>query len=339
MLAVVQNKEVWHWVDKMQRTALHVLSANPCVTGELLRLLAGALLQGQKNAWQARDKGERTPLHVLCLNAHASAATLSAACSFACRCESVRTANDDDLRQHALHRHERWIATMRRELHRVVADKRIAEETLHAITSALSASDAEGLVSTMFTRRAAVDLTASISISTSAKTHSSSSPTSSILAKTNTCFDEECAMADFGHHASISDQHAVRADPFLANATLSNARELNGHVAIIQRSQPGEVSFGLQAKHAQDAGAIAVILTNNTDEEFVAYGEDDASAIKIPVVCVKKSTADRMTADTRVSIHTGEERSLMDVLLLRHDLGTIVTMQWLVDPALRRTGV
>jgi hypothetical protein len=85
----------------------------------------------------------------------------------------------------------------------------------------------------------------------------------------------------------------VRAIPATADRPLENARSVSGCVVVIDR---GGVPFVTKARHAQAAGAVGVILVNDTDEPLTAHGHrnldgtiDGGADVSIPVVCVRKS--------------------------------------------------
>ncbi len=67
----------------------------------------------------------------------------------------------------------------------------------------------------------------------------------------------------------------------------SNAAAMNGKIVILYR---GSCNFVVKVKSAQDAGAIAVIVVNNTTGE-VSMSGDDAS-ITIPAISVTKALGD-----------------------------------------------
>lgn len=67
----------------------------------------------------------------------------------------------------------------------------------------------------------------------------------------------------------------------------SNAAAMNGKIVILYR---GSCNFVVKVKSAQDAGAIAVIVVNNTTGE-VSMSGDDAS-ITIPAISITKALGD-----------------------------------------------
>lgn len=66
-----------------------------------------------------------------------------------------------------------------------------------------------------------------------------------------------------------------------------NASSLNGNIAVIRRGTCTSIEKVL---NAQDAGAIAVIVVNNLDNNLYISGSDDT--ITIPAICVNQSTGE-----------------------------------------------
>ncbi|EQC33329.1 hypothetical protein, variant [Saprolegnia diclina VS20] len=108
----------------------------------------------------------------------------------------------------------------------------------------------------------------------------------------------------------------VHAEPRTAFPSVTNAAALRGKIAVVQR---GECSFAAKAKSLQAAGAIAMILTNSS-EDLVRMGEafaHEGVGIEIPVLMVGlglgRSLRDGLTATVELKI---EERSKasMDVV-------------------------
>lgn len=86
----------------------------------------------------------------------------------------------------------------------------------------------------------------------------------------------QCALAAFGAQSASLEARLVCVDPPRADcATVQNAHELRGAVALVVR---GGCSFALKARRVQAAGAVAMVLANNTREEpFAAFtmGDDN----------------------------------------------------------------
>ncbi len=71
-------------------------------------------------------------------------------------------------------------------------------------------------------------------------------------------------------------------------SALVNNAELNGKIALVRR---GSCNFTVKVKHAENAGAIAVIVMNNVDGDPTNMGGDDTS-IMIPAVMISKGNGD-----------------------------------------------
>ena len=90
----------------------------------------------------------------------------------------------------------------------------------------------------------------------------------------------------------------VVADPPLADGPLRNADALRGQISVVER---GSVSFVEKARRLQAAGAAAVVVLNVDEADYVPLGMvgDPGSDIAVPVVCVRRSSAEllkRLTA-------------------------------------------
>ncbi|MGM8892226.1 PA domain-containing protein, partial [Psychrobacter sp. 1Y1] len=68
----------------------------------------------------------------------------------------------------------------------------------------------------------------------------------------------------------------------------TNAADITGNIAIIDR---GACAFTQKVKHAQDAGAIAVIIANNKDADAVITMAGDDESITIPAMMVSQNEA------------------------------------------------
>lgn len=84
----------------------------------------------------------------------------------------------------------------------------------------------------------------------------------------------------------------VKADPFEACGTLTNAAAMNGNIALIKR---GNCEFGAKAEEAQNAGAIAVIIINHLPGPPVGMGAGARGAnVTIPVIMVSEVDGDKI---------------------------------------------
>uniref|UniRef100_H3GL19 Isochorismatase-like domain-containing protein n=1 Tax=Phytophthora ramorum TaxID=164328 RepID=H3GL19_PHYRM len=109
-----------------------------------------------------------------------------------------------------------------------------------------------------------------------------------------------CPMADFGA-TGVREGHdiyaqAIVAQPVTAHIPLKNAFELRGKIAVLQR---GICDFVTKVLHAQLAGAVAVLVANNSDdgsgEAFVmdaGQRHDQLEAtVAIPAMMVSRAHA------------------------------------------------
>jgi len=92
------------------------------------------------------------------------------------------------------------------------------------------------------------------------------------------------------------------ANPTLACDALVNGSAVNGNIAVIER---GTCYFVDKVKHAQDVGAIGVLMINNVSGGPIIMGGDDAS-ITIPSVMISKADGvailDALNNSTPVSV-------------------------------------
>ena len=77
-------------------------------------------------------------------------------------------------------------------------------------------------------------------------------------------------------------------DPYDGCSTILNSTEVNGKIVVIKRGLCTTVD---KIINAQNAGALAVILANNTSGNYFLGGAGD-TAITIPVISVKKDVGD-----------------------------------------------
>ncbi|KAL3661670.1 hypothetical protein V7S43_013429 [Phytophthora oleae] len=107
-----------------------------------------------------------------------------------------------------------------------------------------------------------------------------------------------CPLADFGATGVREGQdiyaQAVVAQPVTAHVPLKNACELKGKIAVLQR---GICDFVSKVLHAQQAGAVAVLMANNSKEgsgeAFVMDAgqrhDQLADAVTIPALMVSRA--------------------------------------------------
>ena len=129
--------------------------------------------------------------------------------------------------------------------------------------------------------------------------------------------DEEellATYAEFGNADEtwrLGEVLCVKAVPSRAERSLDNAYAVRGCVVVIDR---GEVPFVTKARNAQAAGAVGVILVNDTDEPLSAHGHQnldgtaDAGAdVVVPVLCVRKTAGEVLAARLPAVVEIGEE--------------------------------
>ncbi|HEY9176852.1 MAG TPA: PA domain-containing protein [Flavipsychrobacter sp.] len=82
----------------------------------------------------------------------------------------------------------------------------------------------------------------------------------------------------------ILNVNIVKADPYEACGTLTNASAISGNIALIKR---GNCEFGAKAEEAQNAGAVAVIIVNHLPGPPVGMGAGARGGnVTIPVIMV-----------------------------------------------------
>ncbi len=107
----------------------------------------------------------------------------------------------------------------------------------------------------------------------------------------------EAKAAYFGTAIGLFAGDIELADPLDACTTLNNTN-LDGKIAMIDR---GSCPFVLKAQHAEEAGALAVIIcNNNTDPIFIMSGMD--STLTIPTVMMSMEDCDTIKANLPVDL-------------------------------------
>ena len=129
--------------------------------------------------------------------------------------------------------------------------------------------------------------------------------------------EEEEVLATYAEFGNVDDAWrlgevlCVQAVPARAERPLDNAYAVRGCVVVIER---GGVPFVTKARHAQAAGAVAVILVNDTDEPLTAHGHqnldgtvDPGADVVLPVLCVRKTAGEVLAARLPALVEIGEE--------------------------------
>ncbi|CAD5230317.1 unnamed protein product [Bursaphelenchus okinawaensis] len=128
----------------------------------------------------------------------------------------------------------------------------------------------------------------------------------------------KASSAQFGTNLEEEDVIAevVFAEPNLACTSLTNIEELQGKIAVVRR---GECMFQEKARHAQDAGAVGVIVIDNQrgtsadkSPQFAMSADDKRTDdIKIPSIFLfdyeSQKLMNRMRAEPRLLVRMSTE--------------------------------
>ncbi len=109
-------------------------------------------------------------------------------------------------------------------------------------------------------------------------------------------------LADPGVTADIAEARDASAQPTLACNALVNPGEVDGKIALIDR---GECFFTEKVRHAQDAGAIGVIIVNDQPGSPPNIGGDDPT-ITIPSASVTLDTGQRIRSIFEDGFESGD---------------------------------
>lgn len=106
---------------------------------------------------------------------------------------------------------------------------------------------------------------------------------------------------------------------------------VKGKIALIER---GELTFTEKAKNAQKAGAVAIIIYNNTDGQFIGNLDEK---LDIPVASISKKAGHKLkqSRSAYTSIHIIEEKDILADFSSRGP----VTATWEVKPDVVAPGV
>ena len=133
------------------------------------------------------------------------------------------------------------------------------------------------------------------------------------ISSLSTAFGGDLSTAITGKVVLVQDDTAPADD---GCETLINTSELNGNIAIIRR---GSCNFDLKVRQAEDAGAIAVIMVNNTDGTPIPMGGDDTT-ITIPSVMTTRTAGNSiisaLTSETvNVTLTQGRENATNSLIV------------------------
>ncbi len=98
--------------------------------------------------------------------------------------------------------------------------------------------------------------------------------------------DYNAGLAGFGPQLYDLTAQAVRTQPTDACTAITNGANLTGKIAVIDR---GTCTFVAKAKAAQDAGAVGVIIANNTSGGAIPLTGTDPTVV-IPTVSVSQNS-------------------------------------------------
>lgn len=91
---------------------------------------------------------------------------------------------------------------------------------------------------------------------------------------------------------AIKDENVTVCDPDDASSPLKNRLDITGRVVLVKRGAP---EFGVQALRAQNAGAIAIVIVQNTSVgAYMPDGDTAAMRVTIPVFMVKQDAGSRL---------------------------------------------
>jgi Zn-dependent metalloprotease len=95
--------------------------------------------------------------------------------------------------------------------------------------------------------------------------------------------------------AAIDEANAAGPTTFDACSTITNAAEVTGHIALVTR---GSCDFSAKVYNAQLAGAIGVVIANNTATGLPGMGAGlNAELVTIPSLGVQQSTGDAIRSE------------------------------------------
>ena len=94
-----------------------------------------------------------------------------------------------------------------------------------------------------------------------------------------------------GRLVLVDDGVAPTADA--CDTPFSNADDIRGRIALIDR---GDCVFTIKVKNAQDAGAIAVVIVNNNDDDGLVSMNGSDESITIPSIFIDQSDGDALKA-------------------------------------------
>ncbi|NNC51287.1 MAG: T9SS type A sorting domain-containing protein [Flaviramulus sp.] len=108
----------------------------------------------------------------------------------------------------------------------------------------------------------------------------------------------------------VDDDSGASTDPNDACDVITNALSLAGKIAVIRR---GECEFGFKVLAAENAGAVAVVIVNNTTGLIQMGPGADGDSVTIPSIMIEQSTGDAIISalENGDSISASLVRSLL----------------------------
>ena len=116
--------------------------------------------------------------------------------------------------------------------------------------------------------------------------------------------------AEFGGQMDVEGE-AVRAAPPKADRALDNAAALVGRVVLVER---GGATFVDKARRVEVAGAVAMVVINDSDQLYICTGA--APDVRLPVVCVGRAAGSAVRDGTRLRL-LGAQDGLGSMLVAR----------------------
>lgn len=108
------------------------------------------------------------------------------------------------------------------------------------------------------------------------------------------------ALGDFKAFGKVNNVAYVKAQPAEGCQAITNASDVRRKIAIIDR---GTCTFTTKVRNAQDAGAVGVLVVNNSAGDPTAMGHDGTSPFPtIPAAMVSKNDGAALGASGTVSI-------------------------------------
>lgn len=159
-----------------------------------------------------------------------------------------------------------------------------------------------------------------------------------LLVNTSGLFAQPLAVgtASFGAQAFNMTGDLVLADPILASGPLTNAAQVAGKIAVIDR---GTLSFSAKVKYAQDAGAIGVIIVNNSSSS-TPPGMASSAGVNpqptIPVLSITQANGNTLktamaNGTVNVSMHRGLDLDFLTIAASSSNTGLVPDNQIVVS--------